>query len=649
MREMSARYYSAFSLSILSCASFATLGCRAYTKEYASGWAWKVSDSGVTALDYPEEKYPSLMKKDDFGICFSGGGNRSAVATLGELRALHASGILERARYISSVSGGTWGAAPWVFLQDSSEDASTLFLGNYVPPEKLTKEQLVEKACDGSFANTASSSGTSLLRAIRRLGGDENFALELGEIYLHPHKLNERELIPVYGKAVMNDMIGSNPGLLSEKNFLVCDENRPYFIAGSAVSRRDHPVYCPEHLYTPFEFTTSYSGARPYTSQRPIFGFREIPIGGGYVDNVIYDGAPRRSAPEIDGRSKVTVRKTGSFSYRGASSRLSLADIMAASGAAPTGGIPGLADIFGFPEFIHASPCNLDLVKPPELLHTDGGTVENLGIMPLLARGVKNILIFSNAASPYQNGIPDQEVDGEPKQVDSTVDCKSPGSKLPGSKLPIVKEGVLPSDIAYLFGKIPARPSWGSRFYHEQRARMNHVLDDEGGKQSTAMIKGFDKAFTNGTTLIHYGTYRVLDQPFYGVKGGWCVNICWVVLASKEKVNDTDSDIMTLEGTEWFKKLPCGDDQSARQALKKEEKGHLENFPYYKTFGNNGMNSRNVISLNALQVNTLAHYTAYSVMKNSDGIKNHLRIKTRRSPSPSDCTTAASPPAAVSR
>ena len=67
---------------------------------------------------YPEAGLPSLRDKADLGVAFSGGGTRSAAAVVGQLRGLKAIGILDSVKYISAVSGGTWGSAPFTFLPD---------------------------------------------------------------------------------------------------------------------------------------------------------------------------------------------------------------------------------------------------------------------------------------------------------------------------------------------------------------------------------------------------------------------------------------------------------------------------------------------------------------------------------------------------
>ena len=59
----------------------------------------------------------------NFGVCFSGGGNRSAAFSIGVLRALHTGDLLGKIDVISAVSGGSY-ALSWFLLQPFYHRAS---------------------------------------------------------------------------------------------------------------------------------------------------------------------------------------------------------------------------------------------------------------------------------------------------------------------------------------------------------------------------------------------------------------------------------------------------------------------------------------------------------------------------------------------
>lgn len=581
-------------ICFLACA--AASGCRLLPTERMTGLAWQTPPVRAQASrNYPEMQSAALRGKDDFGICFSGGGNRSAVATLGQLRALHATGLLQCARYISAVSGGSWGSAPWVFLQDRSPGADERFLGKLVMPAELKAADLFEPPDPASFAASASESTIGLFHYFRRLGGDESYGKEIARIFLSRHGLDDPKRIPVYDPETMARMQAMNAHLTPD-DFLVCREGRPYFIAGAALSRRDHFVFSPKNLYRSFEFTSSYSGARSYAEKSATRWRFDIPVGGGFADNTIYDGWPYTAKHQERNSYAVTVAKAAPFPWVGASSRLSLPDILGASGSAPTAALPSLANLLGFPEFQHFAPGNLPGMRTRELLHTDGGAVENLGVMPLLARGVKNLLVFSNTESPYIRGR-------------------------------------LPEDIAYLFGAESTDGLLDGRA--DELAKINRVFADPKGEKRRALVASFDRALHRRTTLIHCDRYRVVEQPFHGIRGGGEVNVCWIILGPAGALEDpaarpgrfanATASAVPLEETSWFASIS---DPQVRADLAKESHRELKGFPHYKTFLNNG---RNLIGLSPLQVNALAHYTSFSVARNADVIRQHLGLTTSTS------------------
>ncbi len=79
----------------------------------------RIFSGDATDFTYPESQLPEINNKKNWGLAFSGGGTRSASLTLGQLRALKQLGILEQFKYCSSVSGGTWGLTPFIFLDSS--------------------------------------------------------------------------------------------------------------------------------------------------------------------------------------------------------------------------------------------------------------------------------------------------------------------------------------------------------------------------------------------------------------------------------------------------------------------------------------------------------------------------------------------------
>lgn len=78
----------------------------------------------------------SDSSKSNIGICFSGGGSRAMTCAWGQMLGLRTLNMIDKARYISSVSGGTWASSIYTYLPDNITDDD--LLGAYYPPENLS-------------------------------------------------------------------------------------------------------------------------------------------------------------------------------------------------------------------------------------------------------------------------------------------------------------------------------------------------------------------------------------------------------------------------------------------------------------------------------------------------------------------------------
>ncbi|MBI9090390.1 MAG: hypothetical protein JEZ12_14335 [Desulfobacterium sp.] len=92
---------------------------------------------------YPKTgKNPTIANSDparpNIGVCFSGGGSRAMTCAWGQLLGLKELNLINRARYISSVSGGTWASSVYSYLPEGVTDKD--LLGTYYPPARLSLE-----------------------------------------------------------------------------------------------------------------------------------------------------------------------------------------------------------------------------------------------------------------------------------------------------------------------------------------------------------------------------------------------------------------------------------------------------------------------------------------------------------------------------
>ena len=536
-------------------------------------------DAAGAATRFPERDpgplvVAELAHKADLGICFSGGGTRSASATLGQLRGLREIGLLDRVRYISAVSGGAWAATPYVFLADGSDGRPAaderVFLGEYVPPHALTTNHLLQ-ATRGSLAYVLSKTDVHLRNwaNILALNGDESFSATLSAVLLDPFGLGDRNRFFTQSPA-SRDRILARHKHLSLDDFYVAHRDRPYLICGGTIRRYDlNPFKWAEskNKRIPVEYTPLYVGVRHRYDQ---VGRHTRTIGGGYVENFAYDTVePRRAA----GETGYQCRPRGGFA-----ARFTLGDMLASSGAAP-GELWLLRALLGLPVFEHWSPipgANDGLAVSYK--HEDGGNSENLGIMPLLARGVSNLIVFVNAPVPVLPGA-----------VEARHRC--------------------PKDVALLFGSEPDGSPVGPKALDNQvfdRTRL-HDLATELGRCASL-----------GSPLVHCEAYDVLPNRLYGVAGGYRAKVCWVVLGPQLRGGSPGCQEPGPGRVRWLDELPA------------EVRGPIcdcrwtfRHFPHLKTFLNK---PSSLIDLTLPEAHAMAHFTSWAVVESGPRIKTFLAL-----------------------
>jgi hypothetical protein len=341
------------------------------------------------------------------GLCFSGGGTRSLTCSMGYLRALHALGLLDRVSWISSVSGGTWAAAPFTWLPARISDDE--FLGPVVAPQDITASGL------GTLApNNLGQVPTKL--GYGRITDD---ILKLKEHFKYPTHLLWQAII---GKYVLQpfglwnqDFPGGfpdsfytldaasaqaiqerNPSLANAKFFLV-ERPRPTLIMnGSLVSQGK--VKGSQLL--PFESTQHDLGVRR-TFQK--LGPDGRTIGGGKMESFAMGSAWQQDLP--DSRAQVTVP----------SRPWSLSDMASVSGAAFAetfqAKLPFLDSLD--PEYQYWPIASRESTTPVRYLFADGGSLENSGVASMVSRGVPNVIAFINSQTPLS--LEDGEVVLDPQ------------------------------------------------------------------------------------------------------------------------------------------------------------------------------------------------------------------------------------------
>jgi predicted acylesterase/phospholipase RssA len=427
---------------------------------------WDATQRGFSFPEYSDPELAALefMKRPNLGVAFSGGGSRAASATLGQIRGLRQIGILDKIRYFSTVSGSSFVTIPFTYLPDSWTDKT--FLGPVIPPENLTLEHLL-KTDRNSSAHTIANSVfiDDFSRNMIRLAGDETVSRMLGDVFLNPFGLEALRTFFSYDQKTVSAILERNPPMKGS-DFHQVRRGRPLLIVNALILRPDNSPPLPTRI--PLETTPLYVGVRPVYRGAGSYG-RDI--GGGYVQPFGFDSEAPDEPP--DAASHVRVR-LGATRHR-----YTLSDMMGATCAAPAEILTqaGL-NFIGFPEFRYWPLVGVGDIAAKEYEIGDGGILENLGIMPLLARKVKNIIVFVNTKDELRGG----------------------------------GLGLINTSIPPLFGQTPGFET-------------NHVFP---ASQYQKLVEGLLAAKEVGQTVMFRDRYTVMGNAHHGIQGGWEANILWV-------------------------------------------------------------------------------------------------------------------------
>lgn len=479
---------------------------------------------------FPEVGHPSLKNKCDLGICFSGGGSRSAALTHGQIRALKELKVYDKAKYVSCVSGGSFTTTAFNFIPKKYEKE---FLGTYIPPEKLTKRRL-EQLNKKNFAYLIAHSrvaGRTLKAACEQLikgGKDENWARIVGDIYLKPYGLGDRTKMFTLDKNSMQEIIKRNPHL-KQKDFTCSRPGTPFLICAGTLHR---PKLCYYHA----EYTPLYVGVNTLHKRKGKFN-RDI--GGGFIEPHAFDSkAPSRKDVKGDLASVKVGRK-----YH----RFSICDMIASDGSAPTiaaralrqlpsAKTPGILRFIAnsFPKFRYWPVSRVGQVDESNYDFGDAGIMDSYGIMPLLKRGVGNIICFMNTNC-------EMSFDKNGKYV---------------SKKDLPKLSIDPF-LCTLFGIDPGLLNTGifDRMLRKRLTAYNKVFPENCFKD---VVNGLLEAEKKKGSCVVKTRLPICANKHYGIKAKKGVNILWVYNCRPD---------------EWLKSLP----KDARRVVTKD-------FPFYSTF-----------------------------------------------------------------
>ena len=274
---------------------------------------------------FPEKQHHAYKDRVDTGVCFSGGGTRSLVLSMGQMRFLHNNGYTKDIGYFSSVSGGSWAASIYTFAKENNIEK---LLGKYT--EVKNYKTLIDKAENPNmtfgankgyfgvsmYLNLLFSLANYVQKKNEDISKNEKFYRELGKLIQNTIRVPfDRIWIESVGTAFFanngifslfnameesftldeasKEAILNNKGSLQDHITFFYEANAkrqdgiypPYYIANSLILR---PTNGKTKSYVPYEYTPLYQGAG-FNGRWKTGLLSSIQMGGGSIPMFAYD------------------------------------------------------------------------------------------------------------------------------------------------------------------------------------------------------------------------------------------------------------------------------------------------------------------------------------------------------------------------
>lgn len=494
------------------------------------------------------------------------------VLAMGQLRGLQELNLMDNARYMSSVSGGTWASA--VYNYKYTPDNADL-LGKMLLPNQLTFATLKETPPPMAKPNiTIGRSNTTktisefvvnyLSNVYRASQGEiqtnQVWLAAVGDTFLKPFQLLDdfgSDLFTL-NQQTQEAFDARNPAFQKQGNTIFMPPStNPYLIVNGVISNISiSKANYPKH-YIGLEFTPLYCGS-PYQANEGIitYGKTQVAVDNGAIQSLAFGGVPE-SGVETDpsGTKSIQVIQPdapiGLSAIAGVSSNflggLMSTELRTILDLVKLFGVEYLIKILG--DFLSDIPIakyipelvewlkNTDftaelveaLTSPPVVSYwsplgqkgiptpavfdlVDGRTMDNYGIMPMLRRQMAQVVVFINTNQSLDTKAPENYASLPPDFMDYTLTSLF---------------GCLKQDF---FSKL------GVDLSH------NFVLEPylkggapQGINTFQEVIENLQKAKENKETVMTTTTHTVKTNEWWGISGKqfgnnkpYTVEVCWV-------------------------------------------------------------------------------------------------------------------------
>ena len=489
---------------------------------------------------WPELKLPAIAGRPAAGIAFSGGGSRSYTLSLAYLAVLRELGLLDKLRYMTGISGGSWAVSVYAYarheyccnscaLHCSNIRAGaplniSQLLGATPEPSTLTWPQL--RRMDPGSATTAGTIDlvTTIAANALEVNGDDIWYKTVQDMYLGPVGIPDRQPF-TWSQDTAREIALRNTGLNAESFVTVRGSDQapfpwptgmpPFPIVGTTLlgPKALAPFPSNNKSYTLLEVTPLYVGM-PVHHNITYYHWHLLRKDqsvnrtvGGYIEPFAFGGRPPRK-----GLPPQTL--TGLLDTPAPSRNFSIAMAAGDSSYAPGGVLS--QDFLPISEWLNVlgatlpywspadpTPGNGDgLDAPPnkkgkyeDAVYADGGIVENLAMIGLVRRGVRTILACFSSDQPL-----------------ATNKTWDPRTQAPTAK-------VIDADIPSYFGVNIAQ--LGQDEHRDQIFAKSDFV-------RVAMQMQASQAEGHG--IVTTTALKTVENLWWGIPAGLELNVTWIVL-----------------------------------------------------------------------------------------------------------------------
>eukprot|EP00049_Salpingoeca_infusionum_P001543 m.49206 g.49206 ORF g.49206 m.49206 type:complete len:571 (+) comp11080_c0_seq1:105-1817(+) len=528
--------------------------------------AWQSQQAKLTI---PEQGLQSVRERPNVGLAFSGGGSRAFLLTLGYIEALTELGLIDNARYITTVSGSGWALAGYMFSDVTKND--TTLLGAIRMPENITEDnsKSIEPMClRGAPVN--SNFETQLIEAILNplVHGKDIWTHAVDKVFMQPFGVPSDKYM-TQDTQTLAQVLENNPAL-NENDFVVPKTNRPFWIASATYVGPEpySPYGLNERNYSMLDMTPFYTGE--LFTRDATFGKVQRTIGGA-VESFAFGS--ETASPTLKPSEKQGVLVTGA-----PAAPFSPVHAASISSFAPGATVAALSKKLSVdidPVMNYWSPSS-SLPTTDVALLADGGCIQNTNIIGLLQRGVTSIVAFFNPAKPLNSTF-------DPTARPTSADDIDDG---------------LPSFFG-VFVDASYNILWDISH--------NQVFDQ---KDYAGIVNQLTASMRNGLGAVAQAEVTTVDNDWWGIKAGMKVNLTVVYLA---------------RALQWEAALPSDLRTQIQPAVDPQNPSNLhkggtfEDFPNVSTYGD--------VHPSALLANMLSDLAGWIVYANKNIFKKALLAK----------------------